>query len=320
MRTAAEDSKAAGVTFARRAEERTFTVDGMLQRCWDFAPVPEGSGAANPDGDDAAGRDAAPPIFMVHGFRGDHHGLLRIVEALPGHRVLVPDLPGFGRGEPLPGPHDVGAYAGFVAAALEGGVPGLGSDTVLLGHSFGSIIASKVAAERPELISELALVNPICEPALEGPKGITSKAAELYYLSAARLPERLGMALLQHPAIVRGMSIFMAKTRDPALRRWIHGQHRAYFSAFANRDVVLDAFRASISSTVRDTAAQLDMPVLLIAAERDDLGSVAGQRKLAALIPDAELHILPGVGHLVHYEAPAEAAALITDFLQRRHP
>lgn len=61
------------------------------------------------------------------------------------------------------------------------------------------------------------------------------------------------------------------------------------------------------------------MPVLLIAAERDDLGSVAGQRTLAGLMPDAELHVLPGVGHLVHYEAPAEAAALITDFLHRRH-
>ena len=309
MRTASASS-AAGIEFLRRGEERTFSVDGTLQRCWDFAPV-QGDSA------DAAG---PPPIFMVHGFRGDHHGLLRIVEALPGHRVVVPDLPGFGQAEPLRGAHDVGAYAGFVAAALDGGVSDLGPDTVLLGHSFGSIIASAVAAERPELISELVLVNPICEPALEGPKGITSKAAELYYLAAARLPERLGMALLRHPAIVRGMSIFMAKTRDPGLRRWIHGQHRAYFSAFANRDVVLDAFRASISSTVRDTAARLAMPVLLIAAERDDLGSVPGQRRLAALIPDAELQVLPGVGHLVHYEAPAEAAALIVDFLRRRHP
>jgi pimeloyl-ACP methyl ester carboxylesterase len=313
VRTAAGNGSSAGISLLRRAEVRTFTLDGTVQRCWDFPAVEIG--------DDGGDSDAVarPPIFMVHGFRGDHHGLLRIVEALPRHRVLVPDLPGFGAAEPLPGRHDVDAYAGFVTAALSGAVPDLGPDTVLLGHSFGSIIASRVAAQSPGLISELVLVNPICEPALEGPKGITSKAAELYYLAAAHLPERLGMALLQHPAIVRGMSIFMAKTRDPGLRRWIHGQHRAYFSAFANRNVVLDAFQASISSTVRDTAARLTMPVLLIAAERDDLGSVAGQHKLAALIPDAELHVLPGVGHLVHYEAPAEAAALITDFLQRRH-
>lgn len=314
MRTAARNGSVTGISMLRRAEVRTFTVDGSIQRCWDFPALETGN-----DGG-AGGISAKPPVFMVHGFRGDHHGLLRIVEALPRHRVLVPDLPGFGSAEPLPGTHDVDAYAGFVRAALEGGVPGLGPDTVLLGHSFGSIIASRVAAENPGLISELILVNPICEPALEGPKAIASKAAELYYLAAARLPERLGMALLQHPAIVRGMSIFMAKTRDPGLRRWIHGQHRSYFSAFANRNVVLDAFRASISSTVRDSAAGLSMPVLLIAAERDDLGSLAGQQKLAELIPDAELHVLPDVGHLVHYEAPDEAAALMTDFLERRHP
>ncbi|MET4059186.1 pimeloyl-ACP methyl ester carboxylesterase [Arthrobacter sp. UYP6] len=302
---------AADIRLTRRATVRTFTVDGTLQRCWDFPAL---------SSDHNAAAIAGPPIFMLHGFRGDHHGLLRVVEALPRHRVLVPDLPGFGSGQPLQGRHDVGAYAGFAAAALSSGLPDVGPDTVLLGHSFGSIIASRVAAEHPDLISELVLMNPICEPALEGPKGITSKAAELYYLAAARLPEPLGMALLQHPVIVRGMSIFMAKTRDPGLRRWIHGQHDAYFSAFANRDVVLDAFRASISATVRDTAEQLEMPVLLIAAERDDLGSVAGQRRLAALMPDAELHILPGVGHLVHYEAPTQAAELISDFLRRRHP
>ncbi|MCC3274848.1 MULTISPECIES: alpha/beta fold hydrolase [unclassified Arthrobacter] len=293
---------ASAVTLARNAVVRSFTVAGTEQFCWDFSPL-----------DDAG----APPVLMVHGFRGDHHGLLRIVESLPRHRVLVPDLPGFGIGSALPGRHDVPAYASFVREALA--ALDLGPDTVLLGHSFGSIISSHLAAQSPELISELVLVNPICEPALEGPKGITSKAAELYYRASAALPERPGMALLRSPLIVRGMSIMMAKTRDPGLRRWIHGQHDAYFSAFANRAVVLDAFRASISATVRDVAAQLAMPVLLIAAEQDDLGSVKGQRKLAAMIPDAELHILPGVGHLVHYEKPAEAAAIIEDFLSRRH-
>lgn len=289
--------------FTREADVRTYRVQGTSQRCWDFPA----SGAA-PD---------APPVFMVHGFRGDHHGLLRIVEALPNHRVIVPDLPGFGQGSVLPGSHNAAAYADFVLAGFR--ALGLGSDTVLLGHSFGSIIAARTAAESPELISELVLVNPICEPALEGPKGITSKAAELYYRAAAKLPEAAGHALLANPLIVRGMSIMMAKTSDPGLRRWIHAQHDAYFSAFASRAVVLEAFRSSISETVRDSAADLRMPVLLIAADRDDLGSVPAQRRLAAMIPDAELEIIEGCGHLVHYEAPDVAAALIADFLDRRH-
>ena len=107
---------------------------------------------------------------------------------------------------------------------------------------------------------------------------------------------------------------------EPALRKFIHLYFRiARGMTLGVRAVVLDAFRSSISETVRDFAPQLQMPVLLIAADRDDLGSVPAQRRLAALIPDSELEMVEGVGHLVHYEAPDSAAALITDFLGRRH-
>ena len=36
-------------------------------------------------------------ILVVHGFRGDHHGLLRVADQLPDMRLIMPDLPGFGR-------------------------------------------------------------------------------------------------------------------------------------------------------------------------------------------------------------------------------
>lgn len=281
----------------------TLTYLGAAQRYWIFPSLAVGG--------------TSPTIFMVHGFRGDHHGLLRIIEELPTHRVVVPDLPGFGQSGALEGVHDVDAYAGFVGFSLA--ELGLGSDTVLLGHSFGSIVASRWAADHPTAIAALILINPICEPALEGSNRLASTAAALYYRVGAALPERLGMALLGNPLIVLGMSSMMAKTRDRALRKYIHGQHISYFSKYASRRVLLEAFQASITGTVRDSAARLAMPVLLIAAEKDDLGSVAGQRALAGLIPRARLEIIDGVGHLVHYETPHEAARLIESFLGGTH-
>nr|WP_245192482.1 alpha/beta hydrolase [Arthrobacter pigmenti] len=273
---------------------------GTIQRYWDFeadrrAPV-------------------RPPLFMVHGFRGDHHGLLRIVEALPGHRVITPDLPGFGQSEPLPGNHDVEAYAEFVLSSVS--ALGLGPETVLVGHSFGSIIAGHAAADAPGRFSALVLINPISAPALEGSSRIATRLAELYYRLGAVLPENAGQLLLRNRVIVRAMSELMAKTRNRDLRRWIHGQHRAYFSAFASRDVVLQAFTASISGTVRDSAPRLSLPVLLIAAEKDDLGSIATQQALAGLIPDSKLAVIEDVGHLIHYETPDIAARTITQFLE----
>ena len=110
----------------------------------------------------------------------------------------------------------------------------------------------------------------------------------------------------------------MAKTRDPQLRRWIHNQHDLYFSAFADRRVVLAAFTASVSHDVSEFAVQIRQPTLLIAADRDDITPLAAQHRLQSLFPQASLSVIEGVGHLIHYEKPAEAAAAITAFLSPR--
>ena len=63
-------------------------------------------------------------------------------------------------------------------------------------------------------------------------------------------------------------------------------QHGAYFSAFADRDSLLEAFKASVGSNVPEVAGQLHLPVLLIAGEKDEIASCPSQHKLAALLPD----------------------------------
>jgi len=254
----------------------------------------------------------APTIIAVHGFRGEHHGLEPVIAFLPGVRVISPDLPGFGETPPVPGrEHDLSLYAGWLTEFARAVAPG----AVVLGHSFGSIVASAAVAgglETPRLV----LINPIGAPALEGPKGALTRLAVLYYTLGARLPERFGTALLRHPLIVRMMSIAMAKTRDPELRRFIHGQHDTYFSRFADRDVLHDAFVTSVSHDVRAFAGVIDVPTLLIAAQRDDITPIEAERRLATMFRDAELVEIADVGHLIHYETPAEAAGAIRRFLR----
>jgi pimeloyl-ACP methyl ester carboxylesterase len=109
----------------------------------------------------------------------------------------------------------------------------------------------------------------------------------------------------------------MVQTRDRELRRWIHAEHDRRFNGFADRRVLLEAFGASIGATVADVAAQVAVPTLLVAGERDDIAPVAAQRELATRFPNAELVVLPGTGHLTHYEAPAAVAAAITEFTAR---
>ncbi|UNK69337.1 alpha/beta hydrolase [Microbacterium sp. H1-D42] len=253
-----------------------------------------------------------PTVVAVHGFRGEHHGLEPIVAYLPGVRIISPDLPGFGGTPPIPGrEHDLGLYAGWLCEFAREVAPG----AIILGHSFGSIVTSAAVAgglETPQLI----LINPIGAPALEGPKGLLTRLAVFYYSMGARLPEKLGTELLRSPLIVRVASLAMVTASDPALRRFIHDQHDTYFSRFADRDVLHDAFVTSVSHDVRAFAGVIDVPTLLIAAQRDQITPIEGERTLAAMFPDAELVEIAGVGHLIHYEAPAEAAGAIRRFLR----
>lgn len=256
--------------------------------------------------------DAETTVVAVHGFRGEHHGLEPVLAFLPEVRVIAPDLPGFGESEALPErTHDLDEYAAWLTEFAASVAPG----AVILGHSFGSIVTAAAVAgglATPRLI----LLNPIGAPALEGPKGVMTRLAVLYYALGARLPARLGTRLLRNRLIVRVMSITMAKTRDAELRRFIHDQHDTYFSRFSDRDVLRDAFVASVSHDVREFAARIRVPTLLVAAERDDITPIEAERTLATLFDDATLVEIAHVGHLIHYETPAEAAGAIRRFLR----
>jgi pimeloyl-ACP methyl ester carboxylesterase len=117
---------------------------------------------------------------------------------------------------------------------------------------------------------------------------------------------------------VRIMSEVLAKTKEPKLRNWIHQQHEQNFSDFADRRVAVEGYYASLSKSVVSFAAQIPNRTLLIAGELDDITTLEDQQRAAALFSAAKLEVIPDVGHLIHYEAPAEAAALIAAFIRGR--
>lgn len=261
--------------------------------------------------------DAATTVIAVHGFRGDHHGLLPITARLGSCRVITPDLPGFGVSPPFSsGRHDVESYAAWLADFCRR-VRRDGEHQVIIGHSFGSVISAAAVAGglTPDA---LVLINPIAAPALEGPRALLSRIAVGYYRAGAMLPESVGAPWLTSRWIVRGLSEVMTTTRDPGLRSWIHDQHRRYFSSFADRRVVVEAFAASVSHHVGEYADRIAAPTLLIAGDHDDIVPVRAAQRLAEQIPDSRLLVLADVGHLIHYERAEAAAAAITGFLRRR--
>lgn len=252
-------------------------------------------------------------ILAVHGFRGDHHGLAKITEELPDYTVIVPDLPGFGASTSMQREHDIEGYAAVLqdlAEELE-----LGSHVILLGHSFGSLIAARLATLRR--FSAFILLNPISEPALESSQRLIAYGAGLFYAGCAKLPARLGERILRSRLITDAMSTFMTKSRNPQIRKYVRDQHRAYFSGFYSRQTLSEAYQASIEHTVQEWSARIDIPVLLVAGEDDEMGSPQTQEQLRASFPQAQLVMLQDVGHLIHYEKAEPTAEAIEAFLGR---
>ncbi len=254
-----------------------------------------------------------PTIVMVHGFRGTHHGLQRIVDQLPDYHVIVPDLPGFGDSQPLPEEHSIDAYVAFLDAFMAHFQ--FSAPPVLLGHSFGSIIASHFAAAHADEITKLILINPIGAPALEGPKAVLTKLAIFYYWLGRKLPKKLSHGWLSNPLIVKIMSVSMTKTSHKPTRAYIHDQHLTHFSRFTNPQVVAEAFTASVSHNVREVATKLTIPTLLIAGDQDDITPLERQQTLTQLIPNGQLKVIANVGHLIHYETAETAATLMNIFI-----
>ncbi len=253
---------------------------------------------------------AKATIVMIHGFRGDHHGLQFIAQKLSNFRVIVPDLPGFGQSTPMSRGHDIAGYVAFLDKFIDS--IKLDKPPILLGHSFGSIVCASFAAKNPHKISKLILVNPIAESAL----GNSNLAwlANTYYWLGQKLPKKHGTKLLKSRTIVRAMSHSLAKTKNKDLLKLIHSQHLKYFSNFHNRKNLHEAYQASISNQVIDWATELKMPVLLIVGEKDNIASLDSQKRLQQKIVDRKLVIIPETGHLVHYETPNLAAKEIIKF------
>jgi pimeloyl-ACP methyl ester carboxylesterase len=277
-------------------EEHRVDLLGGITRYWVYGPA-----------------DAEHTVVIVHGYRGEHHGLEPVIAQLPDVRWIAPDMPGFGESTPLTDvQHSIAGYAAWLVRFLE--TLGLSESAVVLGHSFGSIISAQAIASgaRPRA---LILVNPIAISGLDGPNRAGTAITVGFYRLAGRLPRRLGNWMLRHWLVTHFININLVKTKDDALRRWIYAEHHTYFNRFANRDLVVEAFEASISASVSDFADRIPTPTLLVAAELDEITPIQAVRDLAKTLPHAALTELKDVGHLIHYEVPVLAADAIRDFL-----
>lgn len=151
----------------------------------------------------------AGTVVAIHGITSSHLAWPLLAAAMPGVRVIAPDLRGRGRSNGLPAPYGMPSHAQDVAAAMEA----LGVDrAVVVGHSMGAFVALVLADRHPERVASLVLVDggmPLLPPAGVSPDAL---AQAILGPTADRLamtfPDRgtYQQFFRQHPAFARDWS------------------------------------------------------------------------------------------------------------------
>jgi pimeloyl-ACP methyl ester carboxylesterase len=250
---------------------------------------------------------AGKPLVLVHGLGGAAVNWSELAPLLAHrHRVIVPDLPGHGGSEGISDGVGLGAFADWVAALLEleGARP-----AAVAGHSMGGVVALRLAVRHPESVAGLALL---------GSAGIssTTRSAEVFFALAGRLRPAKQAARLRHLVAAR-----------PRLRRLVFGYWGAADPAALSPQSVLGFLQGAAAATDVATAARallrddprsdLDRvrcPSLIVWGARDRLAPLVDGFEYARRLR-APLRTLPGTGHLLIAEHPAECAAILEGFL-----
>ena len=252
------------------------------------------------------GESSDQVYLLIHGFRGDHHGLAAIAAGLTAFDVLIPDLPGYGKSAALEN-SDLESYSNWLVELVRK----IGKPVHLIGHSFGTLVCSQAVAAGLQVLS-LSLIAPISTRSAQQ-KDLGNSVARVFYRTCKVLGLS-GSLLMRSWLVVQIMSVAMATTRNRTLRSWIHNQHQSYFSNYANDEVVETGFWSASKSSVLDFADRLKIPTLIISGDIDLIAPLDGQKNLQKAVANSKLEVIPNIGHLLHYEAPAKVAALISDF------
>lgn len=235
-----------------------------------------------------------PTIVALHGAGADHLALGLQVRALArsGFRVLSFDLPGSGgpQGSVSRRPFDIRPLAADIALALRrlDALP-----AGVFGHSLGSALAQEVALAAPDGVRAMALV---CS---WGRSDAFIMARMRRMIALARLlPPEVYAPMLVLPMMSR--AYWQAHEADVArMQRAMMLSERA-----VSRDDLIAQLEACLRHDALERLAQLEIPTLVIAGERDENTPLPYGRELASTLPRARLLTIKGesASHLLHVE------------------
>jgi pimeloyl-ACP methyl ester carboxylesterase len=252
-----------------------------------------------------------PPVLLLHGLAATKLSYLPLLPALArDHSVIVPDLPGHGESTKPRADYTPSYFARVIHGLLDE----LEVDrAAVIGNSMGGRVALEVAADLPDRVSSLVLLDPA---AAGVPFPLYARLLRMLPTGAGAVPIPLRKRIVAYGI----RTLFEAPDRlpqgaylagaDEFIRVYRHGRARV---------ALLSAMRGLMKDR-RDSfwerMAEIDVRTLILWGSEDRLVPVRLGRRLAATMPRAELVVLPGVGHVPQFEVPEEIRRLVLRFLE----
>ena len=268
---------------------------------------------------EAGAGSGGPVVLLLHGLASSSTTWAPVMPNLGRHAHLIaPDLLGHGgSAKPHSGDYSLGAHA----AELRDLLLALDIDKVtVVGHSYGGGVAMQFTYLFPELTERLVLVSS---------GGLGREVA--FALRAATLPGTamvLRMAAAAAPTWLPRLVRVVLRALPSASAAEIEGLTRA-LSSFADEGA-RGAFAQTVRGALNWSGQRLEgterlyllaeLPVLLVAGDRDTVIPAAHTVDAHRLIPDSRLEIFADTGHFLHAERPRRFARLLREFLDTTHP
>lgn len=237
---------------------------------------------------------SGPDVWVFHSLLADAGSCVPLARALSAsHRVMLPDLPGFG------GSAKAGPGLDAVADALAVAIAAPGSPVAIIGNGYGSFVALMLAMRHPHLVSRLVLAGTgaaFSEPGRAAFRGMAAAAQNGLAAIADTAMRRLFAPAFQaaHPALL--------------------AERRTAFLA-TDPGVFTGACLELAGLDIRSAVATLDIPVLVIVGDGDEATPPPLARELAALLPNARLIELAGCAHVPQLQDTDGFVAALAGFL-----
>ncbi len=266
------------------------------------------------------------PLLMVHGLGGSAINWMAVGPALARHHhALAVDLAGFGETPLFKRSAAVGANADLVRRFID---KVFDEPVTMVGNSMGGHISILVAADHPDKVSRLVLVD----PAVPGVHVRRPEPARLGVVAALSVPG-LAETLLDRRARMLGPEGLVKETlslvcADPSrVAADVVEAHvrltreRANLGA-QNGRAFLQATR-SIGLRMADPrfwvrARRVKAPTLVIHGELDHVIPLASARELVRRLPGWKLEVLEGVGHVPMMETPLTFLSVLNEWMAYR--